>query len=49
MLAFELSSKLNNLTLVGYDGEYQWIGTWQEWDRAEKEEFTSRWRELLEL
>lgn len=33
MQAIELKAKLNNLTLAGYeDGEYQWVGTANQWD-----------------
>lgn len=37
--AYELKAMLNNLTLAGCnsDGDMEWIGTLQEWDRVNED------------
>lgn len=37
--AYELLSRLNHLTLTEENGKLSWIGTPQEWSRAELEIF----------
>jgi hypothetical protein len=40
MQAYELLAKLHNLTLCGQDdeGQLEWIGTREQWEKAEDEE-----------
>lgn len=44
MKALELKAKLNHLTLAGYEnGEYQWIGTANDWDNVTEELTNHYW------
>lgn len=38
MMAYQLLARLNNLLLVGRDedGEWEWIGTYQQWNEVSK-------------
>ena len=42
MKAHELLSRLKHLTLSGrVDGEYEWIGTREQWEKVDKEDIAA--------